>query len=178
MIVASSSVVIEPMKRRHLRGVVAIENQTNHRPWSHGLFAGELRLMPSRYYVVALDGPVVAGFGGLMFTGHEAHLTNIAVDPAQHRHGIATRMMLVLMRACLDRGVEDLTLEVRITNVAAQELYRRFGFAPGGIRPNYYSDLGEDALIMWANDLSSPASLERLDRIDSGLPTPLRTEGC
>ena len=178
MIVAPSTVVIEPMKRRHLRGVVAIENQTNHRAWSHGLFAGELRLMPSRYYVVALDGAVVAGFGGLMFTGHEAHLTNIAVDPERHRRGIATRMMLVLMRACVERGVDDLTLEVRVTNRGAQELYRQFGFAPGGVRPNYYSDLGEDALIMWANDIGTERALRRFDAIESGLPTPLRTEGC
>ncbi len=171
-------IVITPMRRRHLRGVVRIEEQTNHRPWSYGLFAGELRLPATRRYVVAVDGSVVTGFGGLMFTGAEAHVTNVAVDPEHRRQGIATGLMLVLMRACVDHGVTDATLEVRVTNTAAQELYRRFGFAPGGIRPNYYSDIGEDALIMWANDLPEAAYQARLEGLEAGLPHPLRTEGC
>jgi len=170
-------IVITSMRRRHLRGVVRIEEQTNHRPWSHGLFAGELRLPTSRCYVVALSGAVVVGFGGVMYTGAEAHVTNVAVDPEQRRRGIGTGLMLVLMRACLDRGVQDATLEVRVTNAGAQELYRRFGFAPGGIRPNYYSDIGEDALIMWANDLPGEAYQDRLAQLEAGLPSPLRTEG-
>jgi ribosomal-protein-alanine N-acetyltransferase len=170
-------IVITPMRRRHLRGVVRIEEQTNHRPWSHGLFAGELRLPTSRCYVVALSGAVVVGFGGVMFTGAEAHVTNVAVDPDQRRRGIATSVMLVLMRACLEHDVDDATLEVRVTNHGAQELYRRFGFAPGGIRPNYYSDIGEDALIMWAHDLPSEHFGQRLDSLEAGLPTALRTEG-
>jgi len=171
-------IVITPMRRRHLRGVVRIEEQTNHRPWSHGLFAGELRLPTSRCYVVALSGAVVVGFGGVMFTGAEAHVTNVAVDPEHRRLGIATGIMLVLMRSCLDRDVNDATLEVRVTNIGAQALYRRFGFAPGGIRPNYYSDIGEDALIMWANDLPDEPYQQRLTQLETSLPTPLRTEGC
>jgi ribosomal-protein-alanine N-acetyltransferase len=170
-------IVITPMRRRHLRGVVRIEEQTNHRPWSHGLFAGELRLPTSRCYVVALSGAVVVGFGGVMYTGAEAHITNVAVDPAERRRGIATSVMLVLMRACIERGVTDATLEVRVTNNGAQELYRRFGFAPGGIRPNYYADIGEDALIMWANDLLDAPYGERLADLEAGLASPLRTEG-
>jgi ribosomal-protein-alanine N-acetyltransferase len=170
-------IVVTPMRRRHLRGVVRIEEQTNHRPWSHGLFAGELRLPTSRCYVVALSGAVVVGFGGVMFTGAEAHVTNVAVDPEHRRRGIATSLMLVLMGACHDRGVREATLEVRVTNTGAQELYRRFGFAPGGIRPNYYSDIGEDALIMWAHDLPDDRYQARLSELEAGLPSPLRTEG-
>ena len=177
-VAVESPIVIAPMRRRHLRGVVQIEQQTNHRPWSHGLFAGELRLPASRIYVVALSGSVVVGFGGVMLTGYEAHVTNVAVEPAHHRQGVATRMLLVLMRACIERDVEDVTLEVRVTNTGAQELYRRFGFAPGGIRGNYYADLGEDALIMWANRIHDDAYRERLDGIESSLPTRLWTDGC
>lgn len=177
IVTTEQPIVITPMRRRHLRGVVRIEEQTNHRPWSHGLFAGELRLPTSRCYVVAMTGPVVVGFGGVMFTGAEAHVTNVAVDPEHRRLGIATGLMVVLMRACLDHDVTDATLEVRVTNTGAQELYRRFGFAPGGIRPNYYSDIGEDALIMWANDLPSEPYHARLAQLEAGLPSPLRTEG-
>jgi ribosomal-protein-alanine N-acetyltransferase len=170
-------VVIAPMRRRHLRGVVRIEQQTNHRPWSSSLFAGELALPQSRRYVVALDGAVVCGFGGVMLTGHEAHVTNIAVHPVHHRRGIGTRLMTVLMGACRAAEVDDVTLEVRMSNRGAQEMYRRFGFAPGGVRPRYYADVGEDALIMWAHDLLSDGYVERLSRIASSLDPALRTAG-
>jgi len=160
---------IEPMRRRHLRGVVRIEQQTNHRPWSMGLFATELEMPTSRRYVVAVDGPVVVGYGGIMWTLPEAHITNVAVDPIHHRRGIATAMMLSLAGAAIEVGVTEMTLEVRASNHGAQELYRRFGFAPGGIRPNYYSHIGEDALIMWAHDMDSEPYRERLDSIESAM---------
>jgi ribosomal-protein-alanine N-acetyltransferase len=177
-VAVEAPIVVAPMRRRHLRGVVQIEQQTNHRPWSHGLFAGELRLPTSRIYVVALSGSVVVGFGGVMLTGYEAHVTNVAVEPTYHRRQIGTRIMLVLMRACIARLVEDVTLEVRASNTAAQELYRRFGFAPGGIRHNYYADLGEDALIMWANKIHEERYANRLATIESGLSSRLWTDGC
>ena len=170
-------VVIAPMRRRHLRGVLAIEQVTNHRPWSLGLFMGELRMPTSRCYVVALDAHRVVGFAGTMITGDEGHITNIAVQPAQHRRGIGARLMVVAMREAIARGVTSMTLEVRMSNTAAQELYRRFGFAPGGVRRNYYSEVGEDALIMWAHDIDSPDYSARLEGIVGSLATPLRTEG-
>jgi ribosomal-protein-alanine N-acetyltransferase len=170
-------VVIAPMRRRHLRGVVRIEQQTNHRPWSQSLFAGELQLPTSRRYVVALDGSVVCGYGGVMLIGHEAHVTNIAVDPVHHRRGIGTRLLVVLMGACRAADVDDVTLEVRMSNHGAQEMYRRFGFAPGGVRPKYYADVGEDALIMWVHEVLSDPFAERMADIGASLDPPLRTAG-
>jgi ribosomal-protein-alanine N-acetyltransferase len=169
-------VVIAVMRRRHLRGVVAIEQQTNHRPWSYGLFLGELRMPTSRSYVVAMDRHHVIGFAGLMVIAGEGHITNVAVHPAHWRRHVATRMMLVQFREAVRLGIEDVTLEVRMSNTAAQELYRRFGFAPGGVRPNYYSDLKEDALIMWAHGIDSEAGRQRLDRIEEDLPVTLVDE--
>jgi ribosomal-protein-alanine N-acetyltransferase len=174
---STGPVVISPMRRRHLRGVVAIENRVNHRPWSQSLFAGELRLPDTRRYLVALDGAVVTGFGGVMYTGYEAHVTNIAVDPERRRQQIATRLLLTLLDDCRARGVDDVTLEVRMSNAAAQSLYQAFGFVPGGVRPNYYADIAEDALIMWAHDLRSDEMAERFSRIESGLTSPLVTSG-
>ena len=170
---AGDGVVMVPMRRRHLRGVVDIENRTNHRPWSLSLFQGELRMPTSRRYVVALDGHRVVGFAGLMLTGFEGHITNVAVDPDHRRRHIATRMLLVLFREAVRLGIEDLTLEVRVSNRGAQEMYRRFGFAPGGVRPNYYSENKEDALIMWAHDIGGAAALERLDGLAAALPVAL-----
>ncbi len=166
-------IVVVPMRRRHLRGVVDIEERTNHRPWSLSLFQGELRMPTSRRYVVALDGYRVVGFAGLMLTGFEGHITNLAVDPDQRRRHIATRMLLVQFRDAIALGVEDLTLEVRVTNRAAQDLYRGFGFAPGGVRPNYYSDIKEDALIMWAHGIGTDDGLARLDAVTESLPVAL-----
>lgn len=169
-------VVVTPMRRRHLRGVLAIEQATNPRPWSLGLFLGELRMPTSRCYVVALEGHLVLGYAGLMITAGEGHVTNIAVDDRHRRRGLASRMLLVLLREAAARGVADVTLEVRMSNTAAQELYRRFGFAPGGVRPGYYVESKEDALIMWAHGLGTEAMRERLDRIEAGLDAPLVQE--
>lgn len=174
---ALGAVRIVPMRRRHLRGVMAIEQVTNHKPWSLGLFMGELRMPTSRHYVVALDGHEVVGFCGLMVTADEGHITNIAVHPDRRRESVAARLMLVTMRRAAAEGLAGVTLEVRTSNVAAQELYRRFGFAPGGIRRNYYADVGEDGLIMWAHDIDTDEYRQRLAGIETALPTPLLAEG-
>jgi ribosomal-protein-alanine N-acetyltransferase len=171
------STVLVPMRRRHLRGVLAIEQQTNHRPWSLGLFLGELRMPTSRSYAVALDGHRVVGFAGLMLSADGGHLTNIAVHPERRRQGIADRLMLVTMREARRRRLESVTLEVRMSNDGAQQLYRRFGFAPGGIRRNYYADVGEDGLIMWAHGIDEAPYADRLDAIEATLRHPLVTEG-
>ena len=125
------------------------------RPWSLALFMSELNLRNSRHYVAARVGGAVVGYGGLMFTGDEAHVTNIAVDPAWHRHQIGTRLLLNLARASIARGARHLTLEVRVSNAGAQAMYRRFGFETAGVRKNYYAETNEDALIMWAHDIDT-----------------------
>ena len=158
------------MRRRHLRGVVRIEEQGNQRPWSLTLFAGELKLPDTRTYVVALEAATVVGFAGLMYTGEEAHVTNIGVAEDRRGRGIGTRLMLPLMRECRDRGVASATLEVRATNTAAHRLYGRFGFVPGGVRPKYYRD--EDAIIMWAHDLDGEDYGARLARLARSVSNP------
>lgn len=158
---------ITPMRRRHLRGVVRIESQVYPRPWSHSLFVSELALRSSRSYVVAKVGRDVVGYAGLMMSLTDGHVTTIAVDPAWHRHCIGTRLLLALAHEAIDRGALALTLEVRLSNRGAQEMYKRFGFTPVGVRKGYYADTGEDALIMWAYEVSEPpygrllAGLER-----------------
>jgi ribosomal-protein-alanine N-acetyltransferase len=161
---------IVSMKRRHLRGVLRIESQVYPRPWSLGLFLSELALRTSRVYIVAKVGAVVVGYAGLMLTGSDGHVTTIAVDPAWQRRGIGTRLLLALSRAGVVHGCTALTLEVRVTNQAAQEMYRRFGYAPAGVRKNYYSESNEDALVMWVHDVDLPTYAERLATIEAELP--------
>ena len=163
---------VETMRRRHLRGVLRIEQDVNPRPWSLSLFLSELRYRDSRVYLVARSGLEIVGYAGLMIVAGDGHITNVGVDEAHRRHGVATRLLLVLARRALAEEVEALTLEVRMSNTAAQALYRRFGFAPAGVRKNYYSDSNEDALIMWAEDIDTPEYRARLLANERSLPTP------
>ena len=167
-----------PMRRRHLRSVLRIEAQVYPRPWSLSLFLSELSLRTSRAYVVARVDGVVVGYAGLMFSGDDGHVTTIAVDPMWHRAKIGTRLLAELARLALDRGCRNLTLEVRVSNVGAQALYERFGFAPAGIRKNYYVETNEDALVMWNEHIDQPAFSARLASIEAEVPgTTVRSEG-
>ena len=154
---------IEPLRRRHVPAVARIERLTSTNPWSADLFRGELALPEETraYRVARLDGRLV-GYGGLMFVLDEAHVTTLSVHPDHQGQGIGTRLLAALVRDALDRGTRALTLEVRASNEAAQALYRRFGFAPAGIRKNYYAEVGEDAVILWAHDIDGPEYAERL----------------
>jgi [ribosomal protein S18]-alanine N-acetyltransferase len=163
------NVDIVTMRRRHLRSVLRIEAQVYPRPWSLGLFMSELALRTTRIYLVAKVGPAVVGYAGLMLTGSDGHVTTIAVDPAWHRRGIGARLLLALSRAGIRRGCTGLTLEVRMSNEPAKDLYRRFGYAPAGVRKGYYTETGEDALVMWVHDVDLEPYQHRLEEIASSI---------
>ena len=163
-------VQIQPMRRRHLRSVLKIEQEVYPRPWSASLFLSELALRSTRAYFVARVGRDVVGYAGLMMTVDDGHVTTIAVDPRWHRHKIGSRLLLVLAREAIARGATSLTLEVRMSNKGAQELYRRFGFGPVGVRKNYYQEVNEDALVMWAHEVDKLAYEELLRSIEAALP--------
>jgi len=168
--VAEALVVhVVPMRRRHVRSVLRIENQVYPRPWSMSLFLSELALRSTRAYVVARVGRDVVGYGGLMMTADDGHVTTIAVDPRWQRHQIGTRILLVLAREAIIREARSLTLEVRLSNKGAQELYRRFAFGPVGVRKNYYAETSEDALVMWAHEIDRPPYAELLEGIDRSI---------
>lgn len=161
----SDALVIEPMRRRHLRAILDIEEQVHPKPWTTGVFTSELEQVRggSRYYVVGIRDSALVGYGGLMFAADEAHVTNVAVDPLRRRQGIARRILSHLIDTAIERGAHAMTLEVRVSNEAALGLYREFGFAPAGVRQRYYENT-EDALVMWAHDIQEPAFAERFAR--------------
>ena len=166
-----SELRIEPLRRRHLAALARLERRGSAQTGSAQLFRGELALPEaSRYYRVARRGGRLVGFGGLMFVLDEAHVTTLAVQPDHQGTRIGTRLLLVLVREAVARGTTALTLEVRMGNEPARALYQRFGFVPAGIRKNYYAEVGEDALIMWAHDVDGVEYGERLDAIESDLP--------
>ncbi len=155
------------MRRRHISQVVAIEQQVYDRPWSAGLFEGEVGQADRHYVTAWTDGVVrreLVGYGGVMLVIDEAHITTVVVDPATRRQGVGTVIMLDLMAAAIRLGAGSATLEVRASNLAAQRLYSRFGFAPVGVRPGYYAASNEDAIIMWVYDIQAPAFSTKLDR--------------
>jgi|GEM_PF-47396 len=170
--VAALLIVVSPMRRRHLRGVLRIEEVTSSTPWSLGLFLAESR-RTERVYLVAKSGAKVVGYAGLLLVLGEGHITTVAVDPEVQGGRIGTRLMLVLLRRAVDEGAEAITLEVRASNAAALAMYRRFGFIPSGARKNYYSNPVEDALVLWAHDVHTVSYAERLSSIEESLKTPL-----
>lgn len=175
-IAAELEVRLLAMRRRHLRSVLRIEARAYPIPWSMSLFLSELALRSTRAYYVAFAGRQLVGYAGLMMTLDDGHVTTIAVDPAWHRHKIGSRLLLALAREAIRRGATSLTLEVRLGNKAAQNLYRRFGFRPVGVRKNYYAETKEDALVMWAEDVAGAEYARLLDEIEAGIPGTTEVE--
>jgi ribosomal-protein-alanine N-acetyltransferase len=105
-----------------------------------------------------------------MMTAEDGHVTTIAVDPRWQRYKIGTRLMLALAREALARNAVNLTLEVRLSNRPAQDMYRRFGFAPVGVRKNYYQETNEDALVMWSHGINADDYTNLLDAIERAIP--------
>lgn len=165
-----TEVHLVPLRRRHLRSVLRIEAQVYPRPWTLTLFLSELNMRSGRAYVAARVDGVVVGYAGIMMQLDEAHVTTIAVEPAWQRHKIGSRMLSWLAHSARAMGAKNLTLEVRVSNTRAQAMYRNFGFEEVGIRKNYYTDVREDALIMWAYDIDSDAYRARLKAIDESIP--------
>jgi [ribosomal protein S18]-alanine N-acetyltransferase len=131
-------------------------------PWPIYAFRQELETNRLARYLVARIGNETVAYGGIWLMVDEAHVTTFAVMPAWRRRGIGARLMLELLRVAADIGATVATLEVRLSNLTARKLYGRFGFRPVGVRPRYYSDNGEDALIMTTEPLRSPEMQSRL----------------
>jgi [ribosomal protein S18]-alanine N-acetyltransferase len=158
-------VEVTKFRRRHLRKVLMIETRVYPRPWSASLFLSELAQRSTRSYIVARYESEVVGYAGMMFTGLEAHITNIAVDPTFHGMKVGSRMLLTLITEAIARGAETISLEVRVSNLAAQAMYEKFGFVVAGTRKGYYIETKEDAFVMVANGANTTDYRHRLSAI-------------
>jgi ribosomal-protein-alanine N-acetyltransferase len=153
----TARVVISPMRPDDVSAVHDIERLSFSTPWPAHAFEQELRGNRLARYVVARVADRPVGFGGLWLMVDEAHITTVGVHPDWRRQGIGRQLVLALAEVGVAIGARRMTLEVRASNGAAQALYRDFGFEVSGRRPRYYTDDGEDALIMTTPPLADAA---------------------
>jgi ribosomal-protein-alanine N-acetyltransferase len=152
--------------------VQEIERRSFTTPWPAHAYRTELETNRMAHYYVARIAGRVVGYGGMWVVVDEAHITTFAVDPDYRRQGIGERVLLALMDLARAREAREATLEVRLSNLAARRLYEKYGFRPVGLRPRYYSDDNEDALIMTTAPLDSPEMVERIASLRAALDAP------
>lgn len=152
----TAPVLVEPMRPDDVPAVHEIERLCFRTPWPAYAFEQELRGNRLARYVVARAGDRVVAFADVWLMVDEAHVTTFAVHPEWRRQAIGRQLLLNLAEISAAIGARRMTLEVRVSNGAAQALYRSFGFEIVGRRPRYYTDDGEDALIMTTPELDDP----------------------
>lgn len=145
----SMDVILREMEIDDLDDIMEIEHEAFSTPWSRNAFKQEItENMLAKYIVAEVDSKVV-GYAGIWLIIDEGHITNIAVRKDWRHQGIGKYLLMGLIDFCKKNKIHNMTLEVRQSNEAAQKLYKKFGFLDCGIRPNYYADDHEDAVIMW-----------------------------
>lgn len=143
------NVVLREMEIDDLDAIMEIEHESFSTPWSRNAFKQEISENLLAKYIVAEVEEVVVGYAGIWLIIDEGHITNIAVKKDWRGQGIGKYLLMGLIDYCKRKGIHNMTLEVRKSNEVAQRLYKKFGFLDCGIRPNYYADDHEDAVIMW-----------------------------
>ncbi len=169
--------VIEPMQLDDLPQIHAIEQASFTSPWPAHAYQSELESNRLAQYLIARIDGRVAAYGGMWLMVDEAHITTFAVHPAWRRQRIGERLLLAFLDIAVARGAHEATLEVRLSNLPARKLYEKYGFRPVGLRPRYYSDDNEDALIMTTEPLADPRMRSRIERLRAELdaaPAPVR----
>jgi ribosomal-protein-alanine N-acetyltransferase len=132
----------------HVAQMHEIELEVFPTPWSYESLEQDVCGHEIAYYIVGLHSNQVVSYAGFWFVLDEAHITNVAVRPEFRRKGIGRQMMELLLAEAKDRGIVTVSLEVRVSNKAARELYKGLGFSVAGLRKKYYSNNDEDALLM------------------------------
>jgi ribosomal-protein-alanine N-acetyltransferase len=187
---------VEPMQWGDVPQVMAIERKSFTLPWSDYTYRHEILENRNAHYFVArrLDGwtrkPVswwnrlfkreeqapVVGYGGFWIVVDEAHISTIASDVKWRGHGIGELMLLAMIERSIELGAHEVTLEVRVSNTVAQNLYRKYGFEVVGRRPGYYRDNNEDADLMTVSGVFTPEYQAKLKMLRAALEDRLRQE--
>ena len=190
---------VEPMQWSDVPQVMAIERKSFTLPWSDYTYRHELLDNRNAHYFVArrLNGraerkpltfwakllrrdalPSVVGYGGFWIVLDEAHISTIASDVKWRGHGIGELMLLAMIERSIELGAHEVTLEVRVSNIVAQNLYRKYGFEVVGRRSAYYRDNDEDADLMTAHRVHEPEYQARLRALRQSLEDRLRYDAA
>ena len=156
------AVVVDRMTVDDLAAVQEIEQESFTTPWPPHAYRSEIENNRLAHYIVARHGDRIVGFAGIWLLVDEAHLTTFAVRRTWRRQGVGERLLIALLDLAKARGASEATLEVRPSNHPARRLYEKYGFVLVGVRPRYYSDDNEDALIMTTEPLDGRRMRERL----------------
>jgi [ribosomal protein S18]-alanine N-acetyltransferase len=199
MVQIRQQLALELMREPDIATVQEIEREIFATPWPRNAYYRELASRSSAHYVVLrqegileapstriaaeLD-PTIVGYGGMWRMYDEAHVTTIGVRRELHHRGYGRIIFAGLIQAAYDMGAKWVTLEVRTSNENAMHMYESFSFKVIGRRKGYYTDNGEDAIVMWSDSIHSPrfrrayeANLERIDAEVRGLRRDLITKG-
>jgi [ribosomal protein S18]-alanine N-acetyltransferase len=161
--------IITPMMHADISEVLAIERASFTTTWPSDAFYNELHTNKLAHYFVGRAAGKIVGYGGTWVIFEDSHVTTIATAPSVRGRGYGERLLLHLLDDAIERGASWMTLEVRESNVAAQQLYRKYGFTTVTTRKGYYSDNNENALVMWAGNLKSELFHARLDALRARL---------
>lgn len=149
----TARVIIAPARIEDIESIGAIEAASFAQPWQPSALMAELSVPESWHHIAGVPAPdrkrtVVVGYIMVRFLTDEMHIMKLAVDPAWRKRGVATALLEAAQREARRRRAAVMLLEVRPSNRAAIRFYRKAGFHTIGIRPNYYPQTGEDALVM------------------------------
>lgn len=160
---------ITPMRLQDIAEVLRVESLCFPTPWPRNAFYNELTENKLAHYFVGRFDDKVIGYGGLWVILEDAHITTVAVDPTQQRRRFGEQLLIRLIEEAIARGARWITLEVRESNEAAQNLYKKYGFTVVSTRRGYYSDNDENALVMWAGNLKGAIYQNRLKMLKESL---------
>jgi ribosomal-protein-alanine N-acetyltransferase len=202
MVQIRQQLALELMREADVNTVQEIEREIFATPWPRNAYYRELASRASAHYMILrhegmVEGielpkhfrspdldPTIVGYGGMWRMYDEAHVTTIGVRRDLQHHGYGRILFAGLVQASYDMGAKWITLEVRTTNDNAMKMYEAFGFKVIGRRKGYYTDNGEDAIVMWSDSIHSPrfrrafeTNLERIDADVRGLRRDLLTKG-
>ncbi len=153
-IIKLSKINISRMSTEDIKKVSEIEAEAyGKHHWSKSSFYDELQNNLAKYYVAKTDNNELVGYAGTWHIIDEGHITTIAVKKDYLRQHIGEALIVHILEDCLKNGVKYLTLEVRVSNIPAINLYTKYGFSSLGTRKGYYQDNNEDALIMWTENI-------------------------
>ena len=158
---------IVPMSISDIAEVLRIERASFSTTWPSDAFYNELNTNKLAHYFVGRIGSKIVAYGGIWVIFEDSHVTTIAVDEAHRGRKFGELMLIHLIEEAIERGAAWMTLEVRESNVVAQQLYRKYGFTTVTTRKGYYSDNNENAQVMWAGNLKGDLYRTRLRALAS-----------